>query len=597
MPDQSTSSIAALTQSLFGDRFTQDHEGWRELFSTDAFRFQEGLLPDERIALSYARLRRINAAVTDPETFVQDVERLAALHEWAGPADAGMATIASIHYNLFLGSLVDHDNPRDLRPFTDMRRIGTFLCTEAGHGNSASQMETTATYDPATRSFTLHTPTPAARKYMPNTSSAGGSKAAVVAARLITGEGTDRGVFLFLVPLSEATGRPLPGIHIERLPQTATSPVDHCATTFDNVWLPYEALLQGDHGRLTPEGEFSSSIGSSRKRFLTSVGRVTTGKLCMSAYSLGTMRHAVTVAVRHAHNRQTSGATGGNSVPLFAHRSHHAPLLDALATTYAANFLHRTALRTWAQAATAEQREDGERLTAIAKGWITWKAREVMTECRERCGAQGLLLSNGIAFQLAANEGTITAEGDNLVIWTKAAGELLLGHFTPEQPSPTLPEDRDLADSGFLQDLLADLARIWHTRARTRLRSGAAGGPLNRWNRTVGSALKLVDAYAHHTAAAALRDAAQNATHPDADYLLHHLHRLFALRRIAAYSGDLLADGRLTCAQVQELPDAIENAIEDLAPHAMTLAAGFAVSEDALLDHPITTQGSGLLPV
>ncbi|WP_405687561.1 acyl-CoA dehydrogenase [Streptomyces sp. NBC_00057] len=585
--DQASSTAAALTQALFGERLDQLHEPWRKLFSTEPFSFREGLSPDERAALSYERLHLINEELDSPEDFVVDVERLAALHEWVGPVDAGLGTVASIHYNLFLGSLLEHTSGpnRDLREFVELRRTGTFLCTEAGHGNSASQLETTATYDRTTGEFVLNTPSAAARKFMPNTSSTGGPKTAVVAARLIT-DGKDQGVFLFLTPLSDETGQPMPGVEIRRLPQTATAPVDHCVTSFDQVRLPQEALLQSDHGRLTPEGVFTSSIGSPRKRFLHSIGRVTAGKLCMSGYSLGVTRHALAVAVRHAHARQTSGVTAGGSVPLFAHRSHHAPLLDAIATTYAATLLHRAAVRQWAQA-TESERENGERFAAIAKGWITWRARAVMTECRERCGAQGLFLANGIAGQLAANEGTITAEGDNLVIWVKAAGEMLLGHFTPKEPHDAPPEARDLGDPDFLQDLLADIERIWHQRARTRLRSAPAGNPLNRWNTAVTPALELVDAYAHSQAAQALLDAANQAPHPEAQRQLRLLHRLFTLRRVAAHSGDLLAEGYLTSAQVRQLPDAAESVVGDLAPEALTLTNGFAVVEDVLRDHPI----------
>ncbi|MFG2624814.1 acyl-CoA dehydrogenase [Streptomyces sp. NPDC048473] len=585
--DQASSTVAALTRALFGERLDQLHEPWRKLFSTEPFSFREGLSPDERAALSYERLRLINEALDDPEDFVVDVERLTALHEWVGPVDAGLGTVASIHYNLFLGSLLEHTSGpnRDLREFVELRRTGTFLCTEVGHGNSASQLETTATYDRTAGEFVLNTPSAAARKFMPNTSSTGGPKTAVVAARLIT-DGKDQGVFLFLAQLSDETGLPMPGVGIRRLPQTATAPVDHCITSFDNVRLPHEALLQSDHGRLTPEGVFTSSIGSPRKRFLHSIGRVTAGKLCMSAYSLGVTRHALAVAVRHAHARQTSGVTAGGTVPLFAHRSHHAPLLDAIATTYAATLLHRAAVRQWAQA-TEPEREDGERFAAIVKGWVTWRARAVMTECRERCGAQGLFLANGIAGQLAANEGTITAEGDNLVIWVKAAGEMLLGHFTPKEPHDAPPEARDLDDPVFLQDLLADIERIWHQRARTRLRSGTAGNPLNRWNNTVTPALELVDAYAHRQAAQALLDAAGQAPHPEAQQQLRLLHRLFTLRRVAAHSGDLLAEGYLTSAQVRQLPDAAEGVVADLAPEALTLTNGFAAVEDVLLDHPI----------
>ncbi|MGW2182812.1 acyl-CoA dehydrogenase family protein [Streptomyces sp. NPDC001732] len=590
--DQATRTTAALTQALFGERLDQYHEPWRKLFSTEPFRFREGLSPQERSALSYERLGLVNAELDSPVDFAGDVRRLTALHEWVGPVDPGLGTVASIHYNLFLGSFFDHSSgrpDRDLQDFARLRRTGTFLCTEAGHGNSAAQLETTATYDHAAGEFVLHTPHADARKFMPNTSSTGGAKSAVVAARLIV-EGRDQGVFLFLTPLSDEDGTALPGVEIRRLPQTATAPVDHCITSFDRVRLPREALLESEYGRLTPEGTFVSSIGSPRRRFLKSIGRVTVGKLCMSGYSLGVTRHAVAVAVRHAFNRQTAGVTTGGSVPLFAHRSHHTPLLESVATTYAATLLHRAAVRRWTEAAEQgqeQEQEDSERFTAIAKGWITWQAREVMTECRERCGAQGLFLANGIAGQLAANEGTITAEGDNLVIWVKAAGEMLLGHFTPTQPCGLDPETRDLADTAFLQDLLGDIERIWHQRARRRLRSGPPGDPLNRWNNTVNSALKLVDSHAVSQAGQALLDAAAEAPDDEARQQLTLLYRLFALRQIAAHSGDLLADGHLTGAQVKGLQDASESVVADLVPHAETLVAAFAVIEDVLLDHPI----------
>jgi acyl-CoA oxidase len=175
--------------------------------------------------------------------------------------------------------------------------------------------------------------------------------------------------------------------------------------------------------------------------------------------------------------------TSGQRVPLFAHRTHHAPLLEALATTYAATLLHRSVVARLSQTVKGDH-ADAERLAAIAKGWITWQARDVMTECRERCGAQGLLLSTGIAGQLAANEGTITAEGDNTVIWVKAAGELLLGGFMPQPPCELAPTERALRDPQHLQDLLADLERIRHERARKRLRAGRVGSPLQRWNGT-----------------------------------------------------------------------------------------------------------------
>ncbi len=548
------------------------------MFASDAFAFREGLTHRERTALSYERLRLVNAAVGDPRALVNDTTALTALHAWAGVVDAGMATLLSIHYNLFLGSLLDHDHAeRDLTPyFRD--RVGTFLCTEQAHGNDASQLETTAVLDRVSGGFRLDTPNPGACKWMPNTSSIGGAKDAVVAARLLI-DGTDEGVFLFLVPLSDQDGNHLPGVEVRQLPETASSPVDHCATSFHDVRLPITALLQGDHGRLGPDGRLISSLKAHRKRFLQSIGRVTAGKLCMSAYSLGVTRHALRAALGYADQRYTSGMTKGQRVPLLAYRSHHAPLLAGLATTYAATMLHRSTVRRWDQAS-AEDREDCERLTAMVKGWVTWQARAVMTECRERCGAQGLALANNIAGQLAANEGTITAEGDNLVIWVKAAGEMVMG-FTAAKASEIPPAERSLRDPRHLQDLLADVERIWQQRASTRLRRPATS-PLARWNSAVTPALKLVEAHAQRLAGEELHRAATQAAPALTRQLLGDLHGLFALRAITDHSGDLLAAGRLTADQLQELPDAIDDVIADLAPHALTLADGFAVPDELL---------------
>ncbi|MFF1281528.1 acyl-CoA dehydrogenase [Streptomyces sp. NPDC058299] len=577
---------ADFTRILFGPQAEQIHEPWRRLFNGPRFAFQEGLSAQERTVLSYERLRVINEAVADPVGLASDIESLVAMHEWAGVVDAGMATIASIHWNLHIGSLLDHDcDGRDLYPYARMESVGTFLCTELDHGNDAASLETTATFDPGTSGFVLDTPTPGACKWMPNTSGTGGAKNALVAARLVVDD-TDHGVFLFLTPLTDNRGRHYPGVEVRPLPQTASAPVDHCATYFHGVRLPFEAMLQGEHGRLARDGTFSSTLGNPRKRFLRSVRRVHAGKLCMSAYSLGVTRHALAVAMQHSHRRLTSGMTTGRKVPLIEHRSHHAPLLSAVATIYAATLLHRDVVQQWTSGAEAE-REETERTAAVAKAWITWQARAVMTECRERCGAQGLLLSNGIAYQLAANEGTVTAEGDNRVIWVKAAGEMLMGGFTPTPPSVVPAAGRALDDPGYLQELLADIERIWHGRARGRLRSGRRGDPLARWNGTVTPALQLVEAHVHRLAAAALLRGVSTASDFQARAVLGQLHRLFALRQVKAHSGDLLAVGRITSDHIHQLPDAEEALIESLAPYALPLTEGFAALEGVMGDHPM----------
>lgn len=582
-------SVGAALTAVLLDEPAAGHEHWAHLVSGPGFAHRPGLGHDERIELAYERLRLVNASVADPLALAADVHRLAALHEWTGVVDASLTTVAGIHYNLFLGSLHDHDDdpsPRHRRHLADlaaMRRIGTFLCTELDHGNDAGALETTATLDRATGTVELHTPHPGARKYMPNTSSAGGPKSAVVAARLLA-DGQDHGVFLLLVELADEDG-PRPGITVELLPARTGSPVDHCLTTFDRLRLPASALLGGDHGRLAADGSLTSAVGSRRKRFLRSIGRVTEGKLCMSASGVGVSRAALAIAVRYAGVRHISGTAAGSRVPLAAHRSHTDRLLTACATVYAMTFLHRAATRAWA-GRTPEGRARTERLVAVTKAWTTWQARDVLIECRERCGAQGLFPANGLAEFPLDIEGAITAEGDNLAVWVKSAAEHVFDH---EEHRPVRSSGAgDLLDDPYaLRDLLAaDEARL-RARAAAALRSGPAGDPLARWNHASPAAQDALGAYALVQAADAFLDAVGAVGDPQARALLADLCRLFLLQHVHPRGGDLAAAGLLPAGRLGELPAAIEALRVRLTPDLGTLTDAFGLPEALLARIPI----------
>jgi len=595
-----------LAQLLFeGADRERVHGAWRRLVSGKEFAYRPGLPPEERTALSYERLRLLNDAAGDPVELAADPYRLAGLHEWTGPVDGGLTTLASIHYNLFLGSVLDHDGGRgrDLSAFTSLRRTGTFLCTELEHGNDVASMETVAVFDRTTGGFHLTTPTPGARKFMPNTSLTGGPKTAVVAARLVV-DGEDQGTFLFLTPLSDENGH-LPGVRVRPLPRRTGTPVDHCLTSFDRVWLPREALLEAEHGRLGADGTLASTLGNRRKRLLRSINRVTMGKLCMSAGTLGMSRAALTIAVRYSHSRLLAGPKAGERIPLAAHRSHHGRLLHALATAYAMTFLHRSLVSRFvvhadtadtgerdSRPSAGEDRAEVEREVAVAKGWITWQARAITTECRERCGAQGLFPANGLADLPLNIEGGITAEGDNLVIWVKAASEMVFGHQGVRAGESGDPEGREITELPFLRGLLAEAERIWQDRARTALREGPSGDPVGRWNATSDAALEMVSAHARLQAADAFLAAAARTEDPRAGFLMRSLCRLFLLRQLGEHTGDLLAEGRLTPDHVRSLPKAVDTVLGELAPHLMTLVDAFDLPAEVLSGIPIASGGS-----
>ncbi|MFJ2955125.1 acyl-CoA dehydrogenase [Streptomyces sp. NPDC087270] len=599
-----------LTEVLFDGRFDDLHRQWTEVLSRRLFRYQDGLSIPERAELAYTRLRAVNDEVDSVEELVTATDRLVALHEWLGMVDGTLTTLATVHYNLFLGSLLrlDREHAIDPTPFTRLREYGTVLITELGYGNNAAELETTATHRPETDDFVLHTPTAGAQKFMPNTGSAGGRKSGLVAARLIV-RGQDCGVFLFLVPLRDERG-PLPGIRVRPLSEIPGSAVDHAITSFDRVVVPRTALLAGDHAELTADGTFHSAVGSRRRRFLRSIQRVTTGKLCLSAAALGGARAALTVAVRYGHRRHTFAPASRTGVPVFAYRCHQTRLLGAVARAYAATFLLREAVHacgrgddrvvagsgaagrgTRVEAAVVDVAEaaDAEVLVAAAKGWITWQSRDIVTECRERCGAQGLLSANRVVDLFAPIESTITAEGDNLVIWTKAAADMLTGRGYRPPPPDRAASAGPPTDSHHLLDLLVrhESQCLQHARSRLGLPSA---DPLDRWNHTVNPALELVDAYGTRRAAEAYLAAVGRVGDATTRGVLDQLFRLFALQRLAPHAGTLLADGHLTAEAVRELRPAVDRISADLAPHALALVEAFAVP-DGILQAPIATEG------
>lgn len=580
---------AGLTELLFseGPEGADVHGYWRKAVSAELFRHRDGASAEERWELSYDRLQALNEGLLFPEELAGDPRGLAALHEWTAVVDGATATVAGIHYNLFLGSLLDDrvSPPREMGEFTGLARMGTFLCTERAHGNDAAALETVAVYDRTREEFVLHTPHEGAQKYMPNTGAAGGPKTALVAARLLI-KGQDQGVFLFLTPLSDHRGT-LPGVTVRLLPERVGSPVDHCVTSFDQVRLPRTALLQGDHGRLLPDGTFTSTVSSARKRFLHAIRRVSVGKLCMSASTLGGCRAALAIAVRYAHTRQISGPAAGQRVPLAAHRSHHARLLIRVATAYAMTFFHRAVTDHWITHK-PQDRAEAERLVAVAKGWITWQAREITIESRERCGARALFPVNGMAEFAANADGAITAEGDNLAIWCKAGAEMIFGHtLAPQPPKPTGRES--LSDPAFLRRALTAAERHWHTTARHDLRHGQADDALGRWNNASAAALDLVDTYAVGQASDAFTATRTRITDPSTRTILTDLHALFLLGQIHSRSGLLLAEHALTAEQVRTIPQTLHTLTARLAPHLTGLTEAFDIPEEHLSSLPMLT--------
>ncbi len=441
----------------------------------------------------YQTMRGLFAAINRPaEALLHEHQRLLALHEVSAVHDGGLFAALSIHVNLCLGTI------RALGDTTEYVQalyqqllhgdaVGVFLATELAYGNNVVALRTTAIYHPERRLFVLDSPDPAAFKYMPNTPPCGLPKVAVVMARLIVA-GQDYGVAPFLVPFGDAEAL-TEGVKISRLPVKPGFGLDNAMTEFRRVELPLEALMSRDILSLTADGKVELHHQGARDRFLAAMGRVQFGKLCMASAALGMGKAALHITQRYGQQRQTFAADGGQ-VPLLAYTSFSQPLCGYAASLMVMSLWVRGIAERLQADEVASQAGQGalRNEVAVAKAQISWIVLEVVVDCRELCGAQGLFSVNKLAGYYATINGCITAEGDNLVIMQKAGRDMLKDPLTLA----------DVPSQSSLAPWMLPLHQHCHTR-HAWLRALLAGNDMSdyaqRWNSALEPLLDMVQSY------------------------------------------------------------------------------------------------------
>ena len=305
-----------------------------------------------------------------------------------------------------------------LKDVGTLKLPGCFAMTETNHGSNVKSLETTATYDHKTKTFTVNTPHKLARKeYIGNAARDG--QMATVFAKLIIDE-KDHGVNAFIVPIRDADNNVLNGITIEDCGhKMGLNGVDNGIIYFDNVVIPKENMLDR-FASVSSKGEFESPIASDNRRFFTMLGTLVGGRIGIPRSALAAAKSALTIAIRYGDQRRQFGPQGGSEVPILNYRMHQRRLMPYLAKSYAIHFALQYVTKRFMNRKETEMQEI-EALAAGMKAYSTWNTRDTIQECREACGGKGYLSENRFGSLKNDTEVYTTFEGDNTVLMNLVA--------------------------------------------------------------------------------------------------------------------------------------------------------------------------------
>ena len=552
--------------------------------------------------------------------------------EMLAMSDLSLMVKAGVLWGLFGGAVENLGTERHheayVRPLITLDLLGCFAMTETGHGSDVQSLETTATYDPNTEEFVIHSPTASSRKdYIGG--AAESATVAAVFAQLIT-QGENHGVHCIVVPIRDDEGNTAPGVTITDCDYKGGLPgVDNGRIMFDHVRVPRENLLNR-FADVEPDGSYLSEIENPNRRFFTMLGTLVRGRITVGGSSAQAARVALDIAVRYALQRKQFKAAGEDrEVPIIDYLVHQRRLFPHLAHSYALQFAQNELVSAMHDQQTAavldlEAQRDIETRAAGLKAISTWHASAAIQEAREACGGAGYLAENRLVELRADTDVFTTFEGDNHVLLQLVAKHLLTEYnddiksmspfewvrfatnFAGERVSRRTAagqiiqrlldnsEDNDVEGSLYNrgtqakmfsdreQYLLSSLARRLQRRAKTM-------SAFDAFNSVQDHVMHTARAHIDRTVLEAFIAGIDRCEDAYARRILEMLCDLYALSVIEADKAFFLEHRLLSTERARAVNNGINERCRNLRPHAQTLVDAFGIPgqlRDAEMLHP-----------
>lgn len=630
--DEPRIDVPAVTDILMGT-WAAERRTARALMKDPAFWRVDGLGMDEHRerVLSQLHLLVENNAIARayPVAFGGEDNHggsIAAFEELL-TGDPSMQIKAGVQWGLF-GSAILHLGTEEhhnkwLPGVLDLSIPGAFAMTEIGHGSDVAAVGTTATYDPETEEFVIHTPFRGAWKdYLGNAALHG--IAATVFAQLIT-NGVNHGVHCFYVPIRDENGNFLEGVGGEDDGlKGGLNGIDNGRLHFTNVRVPRTNLLN-KYGDVAADGSYTSPIASPGRRFFTMLGALVQGRVSLDGASSWAAAMALNIAIVYGtQRRQFDQGAGTDEVVLMDYGKHQHRLLTRLATTYASIIAHDEILVKFdavfsGKAGSDDDREDLETLAAALKPLSTWHGLDTLQEAREACGGSGFMFANRFVGLRQDLDVYATFEGDNNILLQLVGKRLLkdyanqfkgkdaaqLAAFAVGQAADRVFHGAGLralgqtvADLGSTarsvenglradqqHDLLSDRVQSMVADVAMRLRPASKMAPADAAALFNEVQVDLIDAARAHGELLqweAFTDAVMRVTDDGTKEVLTWLRDLFGLGLIEKHLSWYLINGRLSAQRAGSVSRYIQRLLVRLRPHALDLVDAFGYEQDHL---------------
>ena len=503
----------------------------------------------------------------------------------------------------FLGTEKHHE--KYLEDIGSLKLPGCFAMTETHHGSNVKGLETTATYNHATKTFTIQTPHKKAQKEYIGNAAMHGQMATVFAKLIINNH--DYGVNAFIVPIRDTENNILPGITIGDCGlKMGLNGVDNGTISFDKVTIPKDNMLDR-FASINEKGEFESPIPSDNRRFFTMLGTLVGGRIGIPRSALAAAKSGLTITIKYSDQRRQFGPEGGSEVPILNYRIHQRRLLPHLAKTYAIHFgLQYLTNRFLAR--TEEEMQEIEALAAGMKSYSTWSTRDILQECREACGGKGYLSENRIDALKNDTEIYTTFEGDNTVLMQLVAknrlsefrksfgemGSLGIINYVYENAKTAVAEKNPIITRKTDEDHLLDKdfhLQAFQYREKTIVASAAKRikklidnglEPFDAFNVVQHQMLDVAQAYLERVTLEQFQVAIEEIKDEAVKAVLTQLAQLYALSTIEKNKAWYLEEGYMEPVKSKTIRKMVNQLCWDIRPNAIALVEAFNIPDSCI---------------